>query len=345
MKVNRATKKLQPRRCQALFLEMHICRCATSMLWLCYFFFVWCAPLSDIRSADAIIYTNGIYCFFPFMRTIIPAALYICIDFILVPSRAAAAFLPICLGRKFILLYESINLCLPKSGPQHQFPKIKDSQPVSFLVASVIPSRPNIVAKAEITKAVFDAFSSRPRGGINKISSTFLNVINVPTDSVAIEGSGEGHLYVMHSPKFVPSHIKPMHSVAIGSGQKMQEQVLQIADQLHFDTHGEYPDVTWFRRSLDHYLRVSGEPTVGGMFTIMKITGRHGMQSYSHTRIDITNKEAYELTIQGTENRWVQRKMTTGEVIELLLPWEVDDKEVEDHRFDGLRPKSVPKTS
>jgi len=228
---------------------------------------------------------------------------------------------------------------------KHQFPKIRDSQPVSFLVASVIPSRPNRVAKAEIAKAVFDAFSSRPHGGINTISSTFLNIINVPTNFVAIGGSGEGHLYTMHSPKFAPSHIKPMHSVAIGSGQKMQEQIVQIADQLHFDTHGEYPDVTWFRRSLDHYLRASGESSVGGMFTIMKITARHGMQSYPHTRIDITNKEAYELTIQGTQNRWVQRKMTTGEAIELLLPWEVEDKEMGDQRFDGLRPKPVPETS
>jgi hypothetical protein len=228
---------------------------------------------------------------------------------------------------------------------KHQFPKIKNSKPVSFLVASVVPSRPNIVAKAEIAKAVFDAFSSRQQGGINTISSTFLNVINVPTDFVAIEGSGEGHLYAMHSPKFKPLHIKPMHSVAIGSGQRMQEQIVQIADQLHFDTHGDYPDVTWFRRSLDHYLRASDEATVGGMFTMMKITARHGMQLYPHARLDLTNKEAYELKIEGPQNRWVQRRTTTCETIELLLPWEVKDKEMEDRRFDGLRPKPASESS
>jgi hypothetical protein len=46
-----------------------------------------------------------------------------------------------------------------------------------------------------------------------------------------------------------------------------------------------------------------------------------------------------------TQNRLVQRKMTTGETIELLLPWEVEGKEMEDHRFDGLRPKPAAEIS
>jgi hypothetical protein len=50
--------------------------------------------------------------------------------------------------------------------------------------------------------------------------------------------------------------------------------------KLDFDTHGENPDVTWFGRSLNHYLRVSDETSVGGMFTIAKITAKNGLQYF-----------------------------------------------------------------
>jgi hypothetical protein len=226
---------------------------------------------------------------------------------------------------------------------EYQFAKIKNAQPVSFVVASVVPGRPNIVAKSAIAKVVFDAVNSRPAGGINTISRAFLDVLNVPTDSVAVSGSGEGHLYAMKSPKFIPTHYKPMQSIAIGSGQNMQEQILQIADQLHFDTHGANPDVTWFGRSLNHYLRVSDELTVGSMFTIAKITAANGIQYFGRTTVDITNNVAYELAIEGINNRWVQRNLTTGEAIELFMPWEVDNKLQKDNRFDGLRPKPLPR--
>jgi hypothetical protein len=102
--------------------------------------------------------------------------------------------------------------------------------------------------------------------------------------------------------------------------------------------------VTWFGRSLNHYLRVSDGTTVGGMFTIMKITARSGMQCFGHETLDITNNVAYQLTVEGAQNWWVQRNLTTGEAIELLLPWEVDAKETQDSRFDELRPKPAPKT-
>jgi len=232
--------------------------------------------------------------------------------------------------------------------PRHfkaQYSKIANRKPVSFLVASVASSRPNIVAKAEIAKAVSDAIHARPVGGINTISRSFLDVLNVATDYVSVTGSGEGHLYAMHSPNFTPSHYRPMQSVAIGSGRRMQEQILQVADQLHFDTHGENPDVTWFGRSLNHYLSESNETTVGSMLTIMKITARNGMQCFGRKTVELKDDGvACELSFEGTRNRWVQRNLTTGQTIELLLPWEVDNKETRDHRFDGLRPKPMHKS-
>jgi hypothetical protein len=134
-----------------------------------------------------------------------------------------------------------------------------------------------------------------------------------------------------------------MDSIAIGSGLRLRENLREIADWIQFDTFGENKDVFWFRRSVDHYLRESGEASVGGMFLIIKIDARHGMRWFPHTRVDITNKESYELTQQGIYHRWVQRKLSTGEQIELMLPWEVDDKDRSDNRFDGIRPLPAPK--
>jgi hypothetical protein len=76
--------------------------------------------------------------------------------------------------------------------------------------------------------------------------------------------------------------------------------------------------------------------------TITKITAKNGMQCFGRTTVDITNKVAYELKIEGISNRWVQRNLTTGEVIELRMPWEVDGKNMKDLRLNGLRPKPLP---
>jgi hypothetical protein len=225
---------------------------------------------------------------------------------------------------------------------EHEFPKINSPQSVTFLVASVIPSRPNAVPKADIMKIVFDAFATQEQG-VKYLSQTFTDVINAKHDRVAVEGAGEGHLFAMQSPKFTPVHVKPMRSIAIGSGGKLQQQLIELGDKIHFDSFGENKDVFWFGRSLVHYLRVSQEPSVGGMFLIIKIDARHGMRWFPHTRVDITNKDSFELIQQGTEHRWVQRKLSTGEAIELMLPWEVDDKDKSDNRFDHIRPLPMPK--
>jgi hypothetical protein len=88
---------------------------------------------------------------------------------------------------------------------EYQFAKIKDAKFVEFLVASVIPTRPNVVSKAAILKTVFDAIGSRPRGGVHYLSVNFMDVVNATYDLVALEGSGEGRLYAVRSPNFVPT--------------------------------------------------------------------------------------------------------------------------------------------
>jgi hypothetical protein len=63
-----------------------------------------------------------------------------------------------------------------------------------------------------------------------------------------------------------------------------------------------------FGRSLNHYLRLSDETSVGGMFTIAKITAKNGIQYYGRTTVDITNKVAYK-----TRNRGHQQPLSATE--------------------------------
>jgi hypothetical protein len=146
----------------------------------------------------------------------------------------------------------------------------------------------------------------------------------------------------MLSPDFAVRTYAPMQAVAIGSGQAMREQILEVADQIHFGTVLDHPDVTWLGRSLQSYLNESGEMTVGTMFPMMKITARRGIVPFGRKTVELkANGQGFELAVEA--DRWVQRNLTTGEAVELLLPWEIDHGEWSDKRFDGLRPKRMPK--
>jgi hypothetical protein len=226
---------------------------------------------------------------------------------------------------------------------KHEYRKLKTKERIDFMVASVDPGRPNIVQKSAIASAVINAAQSR-QGSNNIISRSFLDILSVPTPAVSVQGSGEGHLYTMLSPEFTPRSYDPMQAVVIGSGENMRESILQVTDQIHFDHVLNDPDVTWLGRALQSYLSQSGEMTVGTMFPMMKITARNGVQCFGRQTINIKTETSYELTVEGTQNRWVQRNLSTGEQIDLLMPWEIDHTETEDQRFDDLRPKPMKKS-
>jgi len=225
---------------------------------------------------------------------------------------------------------------------KYAYEKLKAKDRVDFMVASVIPSRPNVVPKAAVASAVINAAYARRNSGGDTISRSFFDVVNIPYPNVYVQGSGQGYLYTMLSPDFAVRTYAPMQAVAIGSGKAMREQILQVADQIHFGTVLDHPDVTWLGRSLQSYLSESGEMTVGTMFPMMKITARRGIVPFGRKTVELkANGQGFELAVEG--DRWVQRNLTTGEAVELLLPWEIDPREWSDKRFDGLRPMRMPK--
>ena len=75
---------------------------------------------------------------------------------------------------------------------KHTYKKLKAKDRVDFMVASVLPSRPNVVPKAAVASAVLNAAYARRNSGGNTISRTFLDVVNIPHPNVYVQGSGQG---------------------------------------------------------------------------------------------------------------------------------------------------------
>lgn len=132
---------------------------------------------------------------------------------------------------------------------KYEFGKLRNPGEVQFMVGSVLPGRPNVIDKAKGAKMVFDAFASRPSGGINGISPRFLQVMNVPTQSVTILDAPQGLLYTMKSPGFTVQSYDPFDMVAIGSGEGLKKKIIEVSDQIFFGTIPN-SDIQWFGRSM-----------------------------------------------------------------------------------------------
>jgi proteasome subunit B (beta)-like protein len=216
----------------------------------------------------------------------------------------------------------------------YEFARFPNAAAVTFMVGSVIPSRPNVIEKAAAAHVVVNAIHSRPSGSINGISPLFLQIMGAPSPKVRLPSQPEGLLYTMQSPDFNVRSYEPFSAVAIGSGSGLQDKILQVSDQIFFGTIPN-ADVNWLGRSMNHFLRANNVENVGGSFPIVKISAA-GLFPMSRSTVLITQGMAYELTFE--HDRWVQRNKTTGDEIRLSLPWEIDLAIRTDHKFDDLRP-------
>jgi hypothetical protein len=151
--------------------------------------------------------------------------------------------------------------------------------------------------------------------------------MNVPTQSVTILDAPQGLLYTMKSPDFTVQSYDPFDMLAIGSGEGLKKKIIEVSDQIFFGT---------IPNSDIHFLRSDNVESVGGAFTMVKLTAA-GPIPFTRETLDISKKEAYRLDFEHGHR--VQRNMTTGKEIRLLLPWELDQSERADHKFDDLRPK------
>jgi hypothetical protein len=115
----------------------------------------------------------------------------------------------------------------------------------------------------------------------------------------------------------------------------LKKKIIEVSDQIVFGTIPN-SDIQWFGRSMTHFLRSDNVESVGGSFTMVKLTAT-GPIPFTRETLDMSKKEAYRLDFE--HGHWVQRNMTTGKEVRLVLPWDLNQREQTDHKFDDLRPK------
>jgi len=209
---------------------------------------------------------------------------------------------------------------------------------VDFMLAGIMPDRPNVVERAkgvELMKSI--AFGK----GIIQRSFTpavIMQVAMAPQDQdhVVTGNCPAGVLCTMRYPKFEPQFLRPLEFAAIGSGQHSIVEVKKYADWLLAgDPGNDLIERTSLTEAVNQFVAENEIKDVGGMYPCVKID-RRGVNCLGIRQ----NFPLYEvsLTYDAARDRWIQQNHTTGKKIELLRPWEIGgDLPAIDEKFDDMR--------
>ena len=217
---------------------------------------------------------------------------------------------------------------------RHKYAKLRGAKHVEFMAGSVIPGRPKIVERAAAARLIHHAFTSRPLGSINGLSSQLAAILTAQTPYVILTNEPAGLLYVLKAPDFKPDLVKPLEYRAIGSGNSIVDEIGPVSDQIFAGMDSVHHEAMWLGASMTHFLRNKNVPSVGGMFTMVKL-GARGATPITRQTGRIPHGPFFELAYEN--DRWVQRNVTAGKEIRLRLPWEIDHRERREYLFDDLR--------
>jgi hypothetical protein len=208
----------------------------------------------------------------------------------------------------------SLALWLPRML-RHFYRKRGYKREVSFMVGSVIKNRPNAIAKAAAMKVLnYTAFTAK-RG---TAPSFLFEIIQAKHNVVHIPDAPAGVLYVMHSPDFKAECYYPLQYGAIGSGSGITKHIEKVHDLILTSVNEGNVDAMFLGPTLQALLNETDISTVGGMLTMIKITG-DGVQHLIHRTGAIPDGPFYELGFE--KGRWIQKNTTTGKEIPLVYPW------------------------
>jgi len=205
---------------------------------------------------------------------------------------------------------------------------------VSFVVGSVIPGRPNFVERESVLNILRRNAFGNPRARRSTMPAIFYGALQTQAKYVAIEGSPTGLLYVMDSPHFLPRFYKPLEYAAVGSGEGVIVNIARAHDMIIAGPALEHGEAMWLTMAMQDFMTEKNLSTVGGMFTLIKLTSQ-GLIPLEWRTGQVPDGTLYELAFD--DGRWIQRNITTGKEIKLSLPWEVDLNDREEHTFDELR--------
>lgn len=207
---------------------------------------------------------------------------------------------------------------------------------MTFIVPFVLGDHPTVVRRKEFGK-LFDKFlkPSSFRGQSPFVWGLVKAFEKKEVEEVSIPDFPASTFYTMRPPKFDPEFAPTLTSIAIGSGQKILDDDNQFSTpiQLYPDKPGmEMASLEMALWSVAHSF---DEPTVGGMFSILKV--RRDATEFravrQHFFSGTPDEAAIELVVEN--DRFIQRNRTTEREVPLRYPWEVGSKP-SGKRFDDF---------
>ena len=218
---------------------------------------------------------------------------------------------------------------------RHHYAQLNRSDYVAFMVGSVVPGRPNVIEKEAVVKLVNRVAFGNPSVKRNWLPGLPFQILQVPGPLVLLGDAPLGILYIMDSPDFAPRFFKPLDYVAIGSGEGVVHHIDGIHDMIFAgEMGGGHMEAMWLTTSIHAFLKEKDVSSVGGMFTMLKLTDK-GIMHLGHETGAMPNGPFFELAFEN--DRWVQKNLTTGKEIKLLLPWELNLNETNERVFDDNR--------
>jgi len=213
-----------------------------------------------------------------------------------------------------------------------------ESPGVTFVVPYVLGDRATVIRRVEFGK-LFDQYLKNMQGPFRGPSPFVWGLVKAfekkDVKEVSIRDFPYSTFYTMRPRNFYPELAPTLTSIAIGSGEKILDDDNQFSTpiQLYPDKPGvEMADLEMALWSVAHSF---GEPTVGGMFPILKVKSDHtefravGQRFFSGT----PHEAAIELVVEN--DRFIQRNRTTEREVPLRYPWEVGSKP-SSKRFDDF---------
>ncbi len=197
---------------------------------------------------------------------------------------------------------------------------------VIFIVASIIKNRPNIVERKSVKKIADYIFSQKGPIKRNTIPNFIIELLKMPEqhERISLTGTSTGILYTLQSPSFKIVPFKPLNYVVVGSGEKATEAIDMYYDSIFaFDCGNSFYEAWELRGVIRRYLEKQGDLSVGGLYPVIKISGR-GIERLGHYSERPAGGKKIQLSFEN--GYWYQRNLTEGTEVKLLSPWEITAK-------------------
>lgn len=211
--------------------------------------------------------------------------------------------------------------------------------PVVFMVASIIPGRPNTIERARVV-ALMERFRLRQLSHERHwLPGILVEILRTPAEvrHIGLADVPAGLMYVMRSPEFEAQMFEPLQCAAVGSGDLVVTELDREADWIFAgDVGNPYVEAMAVRQCVSGFIREQRIESVGGLFPLVRVDGS-GVRRFGH-RVEIpVGGEEIELR-PDPDGRWTQIHVNSGTEQRILYPWEIDfTKYSESQTFDFLK--------